>query len=110
MEQKVNAKVSKEDAILKYIKNNKTVTVGELTRYFNYSDNRQLRKAVESLRIKGEPICNSTKGYYYSENPEDVEKTINSFLKQANGLIEMAEILKDIKEKLELQKEKDVLN
>lgn len=47
----------------------------ELSELFNLTD-KQVRNIVSSMRQNGEPICSSTYGYWYSRNPEDIEKTL----------------------------------
>ena len=43
---------------------------------FNLTD-KQLRNVVSGLRQEGKPICSSSYGYWYSTDPEDIEKTIH---------------------------------
>lgn len=43
---------------------------------FNLTD-RQVRSVVNQLRQWGEPVCSSSCGYWYSTDPEDIEKTLH---------------------------------
>lgn len=101
MENKNNGKISLENSVLDFIKSRETVKVKEIDKYFNISDERAVRRIVESLREKGEPICISSLGYYYSTDPSEIEKTIRQLLLQANGQLRTAKYLKLAKEKIE---------
>ena len=57
----------------------------ELSQMFNVT-NRQLRNIVTVLRQEGEPICSSTHGYWYSKEPEDLEKTIHRLEAQIRNM------------------------
>lgn len=57
----------------------------ELSQIFNIT-NRQLRSIVTILRQEGEPICSSTNGYWYSKDPEDIEKTIHRLEAQVHNM------------------------
>ena len=47
----------------------------ELRALYNLQD-KQLRNVISVLRQDGEPICSSSNGYWYSTEPEDINKTI----------------------------------
>ena len=68
---------------------------------FNLRD-KQIRNVVSVLRQGGEPICSSSSGYWYSNDPEDLEKTIyrmESQVANMNYSIEgLYRILKDIEQ------------
>ncbi|MDH5479125.1 MAG: hypothetical protein OEY50_12410 [Nitrospinota bacterium] len=54
----------------------------EITGRANPAAVRALRSAIEDLRRAGEPVCGKPQtGYYYSDQPQDIEETIN-FLRQ----------------------------
>lgn len=36
----------------------------------------EIRRIINAARCEGCPICSCHKGYYYSENPEDINRTI----------------------------------
>ena len=38
---------------------------------------KPLRDVINNLRQEGKPICSSWFGYWYSTDPEDIEKTVN---------------------------------
>lgn len=101
MDKKVNAEISMQNAVLAFIQNRETVKVREIGKYFNITDERAVRRIVEKLREKGEPICIGTKGYYYSTDPAEIERTITQLVSQARGQIRTAKALKLAKEKLE---------
>lgn len=42
-------------------------------------DSREnIRKIINELRTEGIPVCSTNAGYFISENPRDIEKTVNS--------------------------------
>lgn len=53
---------------------------------FNLIDNRHVRNIVTSLRQEGVPICSSSNGYWYSQDPADVKKTIRRMEGQVNNM------------------------
>jgi biotin operon repressor len=65
--------------IIEYIKSHKGVPVSStnLSEAFGKSG-FDIRKVINTARSEGCPICSCHKGYYYSENEEEVEKTITS--------------------------------
>lgn len=101
MDKKTNGEISIEDAVLKFIQSRDFVKVREINQYFQIGDERSVRKTVEKLRERGEPICMGSKGYYYSKDPVEIEKTITTLLSQASGQLRTAKNLKLAKEKLE---------
>lgn len=54
----------------------KAVKGRELRSLFNLTD-KQVRNEVSQLRQEGEPVCSSSYGYWYSTDPEDIEKTLH---------------------------------
>ena len=52
-------------------------TAKELGLLFGISDG-SIRRIINQYRSEGIPICSCPDGYYYSENPEDIVKTIGS--------------------------------
>ena len=36
----------------------------------------KIRKYINELRTRKIPVCSSSFGYYYSENPQDIDETI----------------------------------
>ena len=59
-----------------HLSENKAIKGRELCVLFNLTD-KQLRNVVSGLRQEGKPICSSSYGYWYSTDPEDIEKTIH---------------------------------
>lgn len=57
----------------------------ELCILFNLTD-KQVRNIVSSLRQSGEPICSSVYGYWYSTDPEDIEKTLRRLEGQVKNM------------------------
>ena len=41
-------------------------------------DGTEIRRLVNEARSEGIPICSCDKGYFYSELPSDILKTVNS--------------------------------
>lgn len=57
----------------------------ELRSIFNLTD-RQVRSIVNQLRQEGEPICSSSQGYWYSTDPDDIEKTLHRLEAQVENM------------------------
>ena len=101
MDKPNNEQISIEDSVLAFIESRNFAKVREICHHINTIDERAVRKMVENLRERGEPICFCNKGYYYSKDPVEIEKTIKKLLLQASGQLRTAKNLKLIKEKLE---------
>lgn len=48
----------------------------ELRMLFNLTD-KQVRNVISSLRQEGIPVCSSSAGYWYSEDPDDIGITLH---------------------------------
>lgn len=92
--------------IAEYLRDNhnteeKAIKGRDLCVLFNLRD-KQIRNVVSVLRQGGEPICSSSSGYWYSKDPEDLEKTIYRMESQVSNMNYSIEglyrILKDIKQ------------
>lgn len=57
----------------------------ELCVLFNLTD-KQLRNVVSGLRQAGEAVCSSFYGYWYSMDPEDIEKTVRRLEGQVKNM------------------------
>lgn len=57
----------------------------ELRSLFNLRD-KQVRLVVNQLRQMGEPVCSSSYGYWYSTDPEDIEKTLHRLEAQVENM------------------------
>ena len=57
----------------------------DLRTLFNLTD-RQLRNVINGLRRDAEPICSSSYGYWYSKDPEDLEKTLHKMEAQIHNM------------------------
>jgi len=57
----------------------------ELCTLFNLTD-KQLRNVVSGLRQGGKAICSSSYGYWYSTEPEDIEKTLRRLEGQVKNM------------------------
>lgn len=53
------------------------ISAKKLSKMYCVSDHL-IRKIINHARTEGQPICSSSKGYYYSANNDDIKKTINS--------------------------------
>lgn len=78
------------EEILEYLKihhnTEKTaIKSGEIGEIFNLYK-ASLRETVNYLRSIGYPICSSSRGYWYSENPEDIEKTLTHLEGRIKGM------------------------
>jgi transcriptional regulator of NAD metabolism len=64
--------------LLKYLQKRSTPISGHnLAKTFN-TESSTIRKEIQRLRAKGEPICSNRNGYFYSENVDDVRKVVQS--------------------------------
>lgn len=45
-----------------------------------------LRSIVNYLRSAGFPVCSSGRGYWYSEKPEDIDKTLSHLEGRVRGI------------------------
>ena len=80
-----------ENRIAEYLKDYHTteedaIKARNLCELFNFTDQKQLRSVVSTLRQNGEAICSSSKGYWYSEDPADIRKTINRLEGQVKNM------------------------
>lgn len=73
----------------------------ELCSLFNLHS-KQVRNIVSDLRQDGTPICSSNSGYWYSDDPEDLDRTITRLSEQVknmsrsiDGLYKAKEAIKD---------------
>lgn len=65
--------------IVEYIRAHKGIPISarNLSETFGISG-LEVRKIINSARSEGCPICSCHKGYYYSEDEEEIKKTIGS--------------------------------
>lgn len=101
MDKQNNKQISIENSVLAFIQSREYVKVRDICFHLNMRDERAVRKMVENLRERGEPICFCNKGYYYSQDPNEIQMTIQKLLLQASGQLRTAKNLKITKEKLE---------
>lgn len=66
-------------------KESRAVKGRDLRSLFNLTD-KQVRNVVSQLRQEGEPVCSSSYGYWYSTDPEDIEKTIHRLYAQVENM------------------------
>ena len=59
-----------------HFEESKAVSARELSTLFNVTQ-RGIRLLVTELRKEGYPVCSSNSGYWYSEDPEDINKTVS---------------------------------
>ena len=76
--------------MLEYLKDyhsteTKAVKSRELRSLFNLTD-KQVRNVVSQLRQEGEPVCSSSYGYWYSTDPDDLEKTLHRLEAQVGNM------------------------
>ena len=72
--------MDKGNDLLEYLQENhteenKAVGARELSMLFNTTQ-RGIRALVTELRKEGYPVCSSNNGYWYSEDEEDIRKTV----------------------------------
>lgn len=61
------------------------VKSGEICELFSVPKER-LRSIVNYLRSAEIPVCSSQRGYWYSENQEDIEKTLSHLEGRVRGI------------------------
>ena len=61
------------------------IPAGELASIFA-TDRRGIRDMVNFLRCSGIPICSGMRGYWYSEDPVDIQKTISIMRAKIKGI------------------------
>ena len=76
--------------IVEYLKEyhteeSKAIKGRDLRCLFNLKD-RELRMVISSLRQGGNAICSSTSGYWYSENPADIQVTLSRLEGQVKNM------------------------
>jgi hypothetical protein len=76
--------------VLEYLKDchnteSRAVKNRELRLLFNLTD-RQVRGVVSQLRQEGEPVCSSSYGYWYSTDPDDIERTLHRLEAQVENM------------------------
>ena len=76
--------------MLEYLKDfhraeNTAVKSRDLRSLFNLTD-KQVRNVVSQLRQEGEPVCSSSYGYWYSTDPNDIEKTLHRLEAQVENM------------------------
>lgn len=86
--------------ILDYLKENHSseetaIKNRDLAELFNLSG-RELRNLVTTLRHRGNPVCSSSYGYWYSTDPVDVEKTLRRLEGQVKSMNVSIEGLKKV--------------
>ena len=57
----------------------------DLRKLFNLTD-KQVRNVVSQLRQDGKPVCSSSYGYWYSTDPDDIEKTLHRLEAQVENM------------------------
>lgn len=72
-------------------------TCRELCELFNLHS-KQVRNIVSDLRQDGEPICSSNYGYWYSKEPDDLDRTIKRLSEQVKNMSRAIEGLQKAKE------------
>lgn len=61
------------------------VKSGAICELFNLKK-ESLRAVVNCLRSDGYPVCSSCRGYWYSEKPEDIDKTLKHLEGRISGM------------------------
>ncbi len=54
----------------------------------------RLRKIINHLRNQGEPICSSSKGYFYPDNNKELQDTITSIAQRIDSQLQILNELK----------------
>jgi len=76
-----------EQSILKYLQSStgKYVKSYKIEASFLISG-KDVREVINTLRRNGEPIASSTKGYFYTEDPQDILNTITHLRSRQQGI------------------------
>lgn len=82
--------MSTEADIVDYLKEyhnkeRKAIKGRSLCELFNLHS-KQVRNLVSVLRQNGEPVCSSNNGYWYSNDPEDLDRTIKRLSEQVKNM------------------------
>lgn len=77
---------------------NNSVKSGEICALFHVHKER-LRSIVNYLRSAGIPVCSSSKGYWYSDRPEDIDKTLSHLEGRVRGINRAIKGLRQIQDK-----------
>lgn len=91
MEETKSIWISEQAAeVLEYLKTTHydesiAVKSGAMCELFNLSK-ESLRAVVNYLRSDGYPVCSSYRGYWYSEKPEDIDKTLKHLERRISGM------------------------
>lgn len=64
----------------------------EIERQYNLSG-AEVRSAIRDLRRQGEPIANSSNGYYYARDLNELQETLSDLRGRANSLLNTARLL-----------------
>lgn len=80
--------VSEEIAekIFNNLKNSKTITAKQLAAMIDISE-VSVRAIINYLRVKSYPIIANSKGYYISNDPEEIKLQINSLQCRINAMV-----------------------
>lgn len=94
--------MSTEADLIEYLKDNhttegKALKSRQICELFNLHS-KQVRNIVSVLRQKGEPVCSSNYGYWYSTDPEDLDRTIQRLSAQVKNMSRAVEGLHRAKE------------
>ena len=78
------------EELLAYLKHNHisedtALRAKDIRELFHIRD-KHVRTMVSRLRQEGEPICSSDAGYWYSKDPEDIEKTLRRLEGQVRNM------------------------
>lgn len=79
-----------DNDLVEYLKDHhnteeKAIKSRDLSILFNLKS-RDIRNIVTVLRQEGKPVCSSSNGYWYSEDPEDLEKTLHRMEAQVHNM------------------------
>lgn len=96
--------MSTEADIVDYLKEyhnkeSKAIKGRSLCELFNLHS-KQVRNLVSVLRQNGEPVCSSNNGYWYSNDPEDLDRTIKRLSEQVKNMSRAVDGLYRAKEEL----------
>lgn len=87
-----DSKVDFNEQVLQAIKNSGQIKGKELAKLFGHRDTRQIRIAIQNLRLQGKPICvGKSGGYFYSTDPDHIKATVQDMLGRADEIMTVAE-------------------
>lgn len=92
--------MNKEEQILQILKRHhvgeEEAVIGKDLAFVACITESELRKIVNSLRSKSEPICSSHSGYYYANTKTEIRETVQHLKNRVSGINNAVEGLEQL--------------